>query len=66
MSIFIGEGKEIKTGEIIGMNIELNRRNFFLGRVNSVGKMMHQHPWNFLAVLFWLYCEGWGLWESRC
>lgn len=60
----MGEGKEVKTGKIIGMSIELNRRNCFLGTDNSVGKMMHQYLWNFLAMLFWLCYGVWRLWES--
>lgn len=52
----MGEVKEVKTGKIIGMSIELNRRNCFLGIGNSVGKMVHQYSWNFLAMLFWLCC----------
>lgn len=62
----MGEGKEIKTGKIIGMSIELNSRNCFLGIGNSVGKMMHQYSWSFLAMLFWLYCGVWRLWENSC
>lgn len=62
----MGEGKEVKTGKIIGMSIELNRRNCFLGIGNSVGKMMHQYSWNFLAMLFWLCCGVWRLWENSC
>jgi len=46
----MGEVKEVKTGKIIGMSIELNRRNCFLGIANSVGKTMHQYSWNFLAM----------------
>lgn len=47
----MGEGKEVKTGKIIGMSIELNRRNCFLEQTTQWGKMMHQYLWNFLAML---------------
>lgn len=34
LSIFIGEGKEVKIGENMGMSIELNTRDCFLGRAS--------------------------------
>lgn len=54
MRIFIEEGKEIKTGKKMGINVEVNRKDCFLGRANLVGENTNQYSWNFPAGLFWL------------
>lgn len=56
----MGEGKEVKTGKIIGMSIELNRRNCFLGTDNSVGKMMHQYLWEIFWPCYFGCVMGYG------